>query len=125
MRTVLRKLGDWLWSRSPNRIPETFCYVEDLHARYRELMRRFEAIEVRDGTRRLWATPKGSRGAGAAGQRVTGQGRLVSVPQCRKPQPATCMERLVDGWLLATDLCPACVRSGLPCVAAACGPCAA
>jgi hypothetical protein len=59
MRTVLRKLGDWLWSRSLNRIPETFCYVEDLHARYRELMRRIEAIEVRDEIRRLWATLKG------------------------------------------------------------------
>lgn len=36
---------------------------------------------------------------------------MVSAPECRKPQHGTCIERLADGWILATDLCGPCTEA--------------
>lgn len=41
----------------------------------------------------------------------------MSAPECQKDRsylrlrPTTCIEALSEGWILATDLCPACTRA--------------
>lgn len=37
----------------------------------------------------------------------------MTAPECRKPSEGwpTCIARLADGWINATDLCPACTRA--------------
>jgi hypothetical protein len=32
----------------------------------------------------------------------------VSATRCEKPRTGTCIERLADGWILPSDLCPFC-----------------
>lgn len=37
----------------------------------------------------------------------------MSAPECRKPSPSgqSCITRLADGWILASDLCPTCTAA--------------
>lgn len=35
----------------------------------------------------------------------------MSAPECQKARPTTCIEQLASGWVLATDLCPACTAA--------------
>lgn len=44
----------------------------------------------------------------------------MSAPECRKPQP--CLSALADGWINATDLCPACTQAFMDALDGISGP---
>lgn len=47
----------------------------------------------------------------------------MSAPECRRPsRTGTCVESFADGWILATDMCPACAAAFMAALDGISGP---